>query len=151
MANEAILISGSTLTLEASGTAISDGDVFECNDDDRQSTDNAGYPLGVFEFSTAATPFSGTPGASGVLHIFEQKINTAGSDAPDVVTSTYEHDYVWTWTVANSNTGAQNFTSPPVPLNKTGGKYWVKWVPTTAAVSVASGWSMKLTPVTYGT
>lgn len=151
MANEAILVAGTPLTLQTAGGSITDGGVIECVTGTRQSTDNAGYPLGVFEFSTAATPFSGTPGASGVLHIFEQKINTDGNDSPDVVTSTYEHDYVWTWTVQNLNTATQNFTSPPLPINKTGGKYWVKWVPTTAAVSVASGWSMKLTPVTYGT
>jgi hypothetical protein len=153
MANEALLNLGTELILEtsASSGSISDGSVVECDSDDRQSTDDAGYPLGVFEFSTETTGFSAAPTAGAAIHLYEQKINSDGNDAPDVVATNYEHDYLWTFNV-DVNDAAQNFTSPPLPISRSGGKYWVKWVDGGAGTaSVDAGWELRLTPVTYGT
>lgn len=153
MANEALLNIGTVLTLETTATsgAVNDGSVVECDSDNRQSTDNTGYPLGIFEFSTATTGFSVAPAVGAAIHLYEQKINAGGSDAPDIVSSDYEHDYLYTFNVDDTTT-QQHLTSPPLPINRSGGKYWLKWVDGGAgAAQLSSGWELRLTPVTYGT
>jgi hypothetical protein len=152
MANEALLNLGTELILEtsASSGSISDAAFSECDSDDRQSTDDAGYPLGVFEFSTETTGFSAAPTAGAAIHLYEQKINSNSMDAPDV-DANYEHDYLWTFNVDPAD-AQQQFTSPPLPISRSGGKYWVKWVDGGAGTaSVDAGWELRLTPVTYGT
>ena len=152
MANEALLNLGTELILEtsASSGSIADAAFSECDSDDRQPTDDAGYPLGIFEFSTETTGFSAAPTAGAAIHLYEQKINSDGNDAPDV-DANYEHDYLWTFNVDPAD-AQQHFSSPPLPINKTGGKYWVKWVDGGAGTaSVDAGWELRLTPVTYGT
>jgi len=151
MANEAIITLGTPLILETTGSSgsISDGSVVECDSDDRQPTDNAGYPLGIFEFSTETTGFSAAPTAGAALHLYEQKINSGGNDAPDIVATNYEHDYLWSWTI-DVNDVQQHLVTPPIPINRTGGKYWLKWVDAGTA-SIDAGWELRLTPCTYGT
>ena len=152
MANEALLNLGTELILEtsASSSSIADAAFSECDSDNRQSTDDAGYPLGIFEFSTETTGFSAAPTAGAAIHIYEQKINSDSNDAPDV-DANFEHDYLWTFNVDPAD-AAQHFPSPPVPINRSGGKYWVKWVDGGAGTaSVDAGWELRLTPVTYGT
>lgn len=152
MANEVILSLGTELILAAAGStsSISDGSIVECTQDTRTSADNAGYPLGIFEFSTAAGGFSTAPTAGALIHIYEQKINSDSNDAPDV-DANYKHDYVTTFVVDPAD-AQQHFVSPPVAINQSGGKYWVEWVDGGAGTaSVDSGWELRLTPVTYGT
>ena len=155
MANEAILSLGTELVLEtaAGSAALANGDYEECTDDTRTSTDNAGYPLGIFEFDTAntASPFTATPTAGAALHLYEQKINSNTADAPDV-SATNEHDYMWTFSIEAANSVMQSFVTPPLPINRSGGKYWLRWVDGgagTAGMDLA--WELRLTPVTYGT
>jgi len=152
MANEALLNLGTELILETSGSSgsISDAAFSECDSDDRQPTDDTGYPLGVFEFSTETTGFSVAPTAGAAIHLYEQKINSDGNDAPDV-DANHEHDYLWTFNVDPAD-AQQHFTTPPLPINLSGGKYWLKWVDGGAGTaSVDAGWELRLTPVTYGT
>ena len=153
MANEALLNIGTELILETSGTSgsISDGSYVECDSDTRTSTDDAGYPLGIFEFSTETTGFSVAPTAGAAIHLYEQKINSNGNDAPDVVATDYEHDYLYTFNVDDADV-QQHLTSPPLPINRSGGKYWLKWVDGGAgSAQLSAGWELRLTPVTYGT
>jgi hypothetical protein len=152
LANEAILAIGTELVLETTGSSgsISDAAFSVCDSDDRQSTDDAGYPLGIFEFSTETTGFSVAPTAGAVINLYEQKINSDGNDAPDV-DANYPNDYLWTFSVDVADE-QQQFTSPPLPINRSGGKYWVQWVDGGAGTaSVDAGWELRLTPVTYGT
>jgi len=152
MANEALLNLGTELILETAGSSgsISDGGYVECDSDDRQPTDDAGYPLGIFEFSTETTGFSAAPTAGAALHLYQQAINSDGNDGPNV-SATNEHDYLWTFNVEAAD-AQQHFTSPPLPINRSGGKYWLKWVDGGAGTaSVDAGWELRLTPVTYGT
>jgi hypothetical protein len=152
MANEALLNLGTELILETAGSSgsISDGGYVECDSDTRTSADNTGYPLGIFEFSTAAGAFSVAPTAGAAIHLYEQKINSDSNDAPDV-DANYEHDYLWTFNVDPAD-AQQHFTTPPLPINRSGGKYWLKWVDGGAGTaSVDAGWELRLTPVTYGT
>jgi hypothetical protein len=152
VANEAILSLGTELILEtsASSGSISDAAYSECDSDDRQSTDDAGYPLGIFEFSTETTGFSVAPTAGAVINLFEQAINSDGNDSPDV-DANHSHTYLYTWSVDVAD-AQQHFVSPPIPINRSGGKYWVQWVDGGAGTaSVDAGWELRLTPVTYGT
>lgn len=152
MANEILLNPGTELILEtsASSASISDGNFAECDSDNRTVADDAGYTLGIFEFDTETTGFSAAPTAGAAIYLFEQKINSDVSDAPDVA-STYEQDHIWTFIVAPSDT-QQFLVSPPVPINRSGGKYWVKWVDGGAGTaSLDAGWELRLTPVAEGT
>ena len=151
MANERIWSEGTELILEASGasTSLSDGDIRECDSDDRQPTDNAGYPFGKFEFSTAAGGFSAAPTAGAVINIYEQKINSDGNDAPDV-DANYKHDYIGQWVVDPAD--AQQHLSTICEIHLDGGKYWVEWLDGGAGTaSVDAGWEVRMTPITEGT
>ncbi len=152
MANETLLNEGTELILETAGssTSMSDGDFRECDSDDRQAADDTGYMLGIFEFDTAAGAFTTAPTAGAALHIFEQKINSDGSDAPDVA-STYENDYIGSFKVAPSNT-VQKLRTVPLLINISGGKYWLQWVDGGAGTAgVDAGWEVRMIPCTYGT
>jgi len=151
MANEAIFSAGTTLTLAATGTtsSISNGGLAECTDDTRTSADDAGYPLGEFVFTTAAGGFSAAPTAGAVINLYEQKIADGTNDAPDV-DANYKHDYIGTFVVDPAD--AQQRLAIIAPIYRQGAKYWVEWVDgATGTASVDAGWSLTLTPVTYGT
>ena len=153
MANEAVLSLGTPLTLESSGTsgAVNDGSVVECDSAPRASTDDTGYPLGIFEFDAGSGGWSVAPSTGAAIHLYEQKINSNGNDAPDVVATDYEHDYLYTFNVDDADV-QQHLTSPPLPINRSGGKYWLKWVDGGAgSAQLSAGWELRLTPVTYGT
>lgn len=150
MANEAIWNAGTLLTLAATGvtTSIADGAFQECVSDTRTSTDNPGYPLGEFVFATAAGGFSAAPTAGAVINLYEQKIVDGTNDAPDV-DANYKQDYIGSFVVDLVDT--QQRMAIIAPIYRQGAKYWVEWVdgsPGTAAVD--AGWSLTLTPVTYG-
>lgn len=151
MANEAIFVFGSELILEtaASSASISDGGFRECDSDDRQSSDNAGYPLGVFEFSTAAGGFSTAPTAGAAIHLYEQKINSDSNDGP-TVDGSYQHDLIGTFFVDVLD--GQQHLSLTAPIHPAGGKYWLEWLDGGAGTaSIDAGWELRLKPVTYGT
>ena len=149
MANEATLNKGTTLNLETSGASLSDTDFHECNDDTREAADNPGFSLGLFKLKLAAGGFSAAPTAGAVLNIYEQK--TDGTDDAEDVSSTHKHDPLVSFAVAPTDT-QKTFYSRPVPICILGGKYWVEWVDGgSGTASVDSGWTLDLTPCTYGT
>ena len=152
MANEAILNLGTELVLAATGTtsSISDGSYAECTDDTRTSADNPGYILGIFEFDTAAGGFSAAPTAGAVVHLYEQSINSDSNDAPDV-DANFQHKYLYSIPIDPAD-AQQYHVTPPLPINRSGAKYWVQWVDGGAGTaSVDSGWALRLTPCAYGT
>jgi hypothetical protein len=58
---------------------------------------------------------------------------------------------MWTWNVDVADV-QQFFVSPPLPINRSGATYYVKWVDGGAGtVDMVLGWELRLTPVTYGT
>lgn len=151
MANEAIFSAGTKLTLAATGTtsSVSNGAFAECTDDDRQSSDDAGYPLGEFVLTTAAGGFSGAPTAGAVINLYEQKITDGTNDAPDP-DSNYRHDYLGSFFV--DPVDAQQRLALVAPIYRQGAKYWIEWVDGGSGTrSLDAGWKLELTPVTYGT
>ena len=148
MANEAILNKGTTLNLETSGASLSDGSFHECNDDTRAAADNAGYPLGIFEFTTAAGGFSAAPTAGALINLYEQKTDVT-NDAPDVDAS-HKHDYIGSFPIDPAD--VQQYHYLIAPIFREGGKYWVEWVDGgSGTASLDSGWTLDLTPAAYGT
>ena len=150
MANERIWIEGTKLTLAATGTttSISDGAFQECTDDNRQPTDNAGYPMGKFELTLAAGGYSAVPTAGAVYNIYEQRINSGASDAPDV-DANYKHIYIGSLypDIADS----QQYLSDMFPIWLDGGKYWVEWLDGgSGTASVDAGWKLEMTPLSEG-
>lgn len=151
MANERKWIKGIELILEtaASSALITSGTVRECDSDNRQPTDNAGYPWGLFEFSTAAGGFSIAPTAGAVINIYEQKINSDGNDAPNV-SLTYKYDYIGRFIVTSVD--EQQHLSTIAEIHPEGGKYWVQWIDGgSGTAQVVLGWELRLTPLTEGT
>ena len=151
MANEALLNLGTELVLEtaASSAQIDNGSFRECDSDDRQPANDTGYPLGLFEFSCAAAGFSVAPTAGAIINLYEQKINSDGSDAP-IVDSTYANDYIGSFVVDVAD--SEQHLSILAPIHRFGGKYWLEWVDGGAGTaSITLGWELRLTPATYGT
>lgn len=146
MANEAILSVGTTLTLEASGAVITNGSIVAANDAGRASSDNAGYPLGEFRLAIEVTGTAPTAGA--VINLYERK--TDGTNAAPVPAGTYKHDYIGTF-IVDPATGTQ-YLYLIAPIWRGGGDYYVEWVDGGSGTEqVDAGWSLTLTPVTYGT
>jgi hypothetical protein len=150
MANEQILNLGTPLVLETTASTVLSNDAFyEAADDDRQPGDNTGYPVGIFELNTASTSFSAAPTAGAAVHLYEQKINSDGNDAPDVDAS-YRYDYIGTFH-PDLSTGVQQL-SITAPIHRYGGKYWLEWVDGGAgSANLSSGWELKLIPAAIGT
>lgn len=151
MANEVIIQAGTLLTLAATGTtgSISDGAFAECTDDTRASTDNPGYPLGEFVFTTAAGGFSAAPTAGAVINLYEQKLTDGTNDAPDVDAS-YKHDFIGSFQVDPAD--VQQRIAIIAPIYRRGAKYWIEWIDGGAGTaSIDAGWKLELTPFTYGT
>ena len=151
MSSEGILNAGTELILEAAGASasISDGSFRELDSDDRQPTDNPGYTLGIFEFSTDAGGFSAAPTAGAVINIYEQKINSNGNDAPDV-SGTYMHDFIGSIPVEPQDSTPQN-PSILLPIHRYGGKYWAEWLDGGAGTaSIDAGWETRLIPCAFG-
>lgn len=149
MAN-AIYVAGTTLTLAASGTtgSVADGAFAECTDDTRTSTDNPGYPLGEFVFTTAAGGFSAAPTAGAVINLYEQKITDGTNDAPDP-DANYRSDFIGSFVV--DPVDAQQRMAIVAPIYRQGAKYWIEFVDGGAGTaSLDAGWSLTLTPVTFG-
>lgn len=148
MANEAKYVEGTKLNLETSGPALSDGDFHAADNDDRQPADDAGYPLGKFEWSTATGGFSTTPTAGAVVNLYERKINSGSNDAP-VPDANYKNDYIGSFVVDVD--ASQQHLSTVAPIHVDGGKYSVEWLDGgTGTAAVTGGWTLDLTPITYG-
>jgi len=148
MAERVVAELGTELVLEtaASSASISDGSIVECDSDDRQSTDNAGWEYGCFEFSTAAGGFSAAPTAGAALHVYEQKINSDSNDAPDV-DSSYQQDYLFSFTIDPAD-AQQHLRKEWVPIAVGGAKYWVEWEDGGAGTaSIDAGWELRLIPM----
>ena len=152
MANEAVWSAGTEITLEASGAAINNDEVGEAADAPRASTDDAGYPFGEFVLTTAATGWSAAPTAGCVVNLYEQKTDGT-TDSPDVDKDDYLHDYIGSFQVfADGTTNGQQTLRCVAPIYREGGKYWLQVVDGgSGTAGLALGWSLKLTPVTYGT
>ena len=154
MANESILIPGAELTLETTGDALAlaNGDYEECTSDNRQPTDNAGYTLGIFEFDTAAGGFTADLTAGAIINIYEQKINSDGSDAPDVSAGN-PNDYIGSFTPeTGAGSDIQQKLSTICPIHRYGGKYWLLWEDGGAGTAgIDLGWTLRLFPAAYGT
>jgi len=149
MANEALLIKGTKLTLMASGALVSNGGFAECTSDDRQPGENAGYPLGIFEFTPVGT-FAAAPTAGAVINVYEQKINSDGVDSPDV-SSGYKNDFIGSFPVPAVD-AATPLNPIVAPIHVDGGKYWIGWVDGGAGVTdISATWKLTMTPATYGT
>lgn len=150
MAGEAIWSEGTTLTLMTTAAAgsISDGAFAECTSDTRAAADNPGYPLGKFEFATAAGGFSAAPTAGAVINLYEQK-GDGTNDSPDV-DANYRNDYIGSFIVDVAD--AQQWLRLIAPIYLDGAKYWIEWVDGGAGTaSIDAGWELNLTPITYGT
>jgi len=147
MANEAILSAGTTLNLETSGGAISDAGFAEADNDTRATADNPGYPMGEFVFISAGT-FSAAPTAGAVINLYEQKTDGT-TDSPDVDASN-RNDYIGSF-IPDLADVSQTLRLI-APIYREGGKYWIEWVDGGAGTaSITAGWTLDLTPITYGT
>lgn len=147
-ANDAIIGFGTELILAATGTtsALSDGGLAECTDDDRQAADDAGYYLGIFEFKCAAAGFSAAPTAGAYIHIYEQKLHPDG-DSPDPVDVDYPGDLVASIPVKDADE-QQHLVSDVVHIAPGGAKYWVNWEDGgSGTASISAGWELVLQPV----
>jgi hypothetical protein len=153
MANEAVWVDGATLdicTAVGSGsTLIANGGFRECSDDDRRLADNPGYGFGRFEIDLAAGGFSAAPTAGARINIHEQKINSNDVDGPDVDAN---NTAGLIGSISVNPVDDQKFlVSDPLPLNRTGGKYWLEWVDGGAGTaSIDAGIAVRLIPTTIG-
>lgn len=124
MAERIKRVAGTEVDLETSGALLADGALLELTDDDLQAADVAGLYTATFEFDAVGT-FTGVPTTGNALHFYEQKINSDGTDSPNV-----EADYQFDWLFSfefNDADEAQYLRREKVPVNLTGGKYWVEW------------------------
>lgn len=139
---------GPEIVLGAAGStsAVSDGSFAECTNDNLQQTDVDGAEFGLFEFDAGGT-FSAAPTTSGTINIYEQTINSDGTDAPDVA-STYKHDLIGSLHISPADVA--QYKAGVFPINYWGGKYWIEWLDNGGSASLSAGWELRVTPIYYG-
>lgn len=142
MAERPKRVAGTEVVLESSGALLTDGSILELTDDDLQAADVAGLFTATFEFDVV-DGFSEAPTTGNSLHVYEQKINSDGTDAPDVEAD-FKKDYLCSFEFNDSDV-AQYLRKEGVPVNLTGGKYWVEWEDGGAGTaSISATWAMRV-------
>lgn len=142
MAERIERVPGTEVVLESSGALLADNTLLELTDDDLQLADVGGNFTATFEFDALGT-FSGAPTAGNQLVVYEQKINSDGTDGPDVTTS-YLKDRLFAWEFPATD-AAHYLRKERVPINRSGAKYWIKWNDGgSGTVSISATWAMRV-------
>jgi len=143
MADEAIYIYASQVTLEASGGSSGSGAFVAANDAALSSTNHKDYPVG----DCALTCDFGAAVAAGVVvHLFRQDLNIdSTADAPAPAT-TFEEKWVGAFAIPSGQSASATYSLPNVPLTKEC-QFSLK---NGTAQTISAGWVLKITPKTYG-
>lgn len=149
MSGEAIWVQGAVLNIALTGSTstLANGAFAECDDDDRQPADSAGYGFAHFELDTGGTHFGGAPTAGAAVNIYEQKMNSNGDLAP-APSATNKAGFIGSLSVDPVN-NQKYLTSEPLPINLSGGHYWIEWADGgIGAETLIAGWLVRMFPVT---
>lgn len=139
---------GTEIVLMAAGSssAVSDGAFAECTSDDLQQSDVDGAEFALFEFDAGGT-FSAAPTTSGTINVYEQTINSDGTDAPDV-DANYKHDFIGSLAIYPADVA--QYKAGVFPINYWGGKYWIEWLDNGGSAGLSAGWELRATPLHGG-
>lgn len=144
MADEMTWVYASQVTLEASGSAITDTSFGVADDADLTSTNHDDYPYADFELEAA---FGSATDVGGVVYLYRQDLNIDGStnDAP-APASTYPHKQVGLFNIPDSSTTLGYYPCSGVVHLSADCQFSLK---NAAGQTLSAGWKLKATPKTY--
>lgn len=145
MAGETIVKWGTQKTLEANGAAIASTAIVQADDASYSLVADGGYYPDA-EFVLAAA-FSVAPTEGGVIALYARPINVDGTADTEVPEATRQNVYVGSF-VANNVTATQYMTCIGYDLPKEA-EYYLHNVG--GGQTMSAGWTLKVTPRTYGT
>lgn len=144
MTNETKLFFGTTKTLEANGASIANNAVGQADDANYDlSADGGNYPDGLFvaSFTFATAPTEGT-----VLSLYARPLDVDGTGDTEAPEATRPTQYIGRFVVNNvTTTQYAQCTGRDLPRLAS---YYLHNAGT--GQSVSAGWTLKVTPQTYG-
>lgn len=144
MTNEAKFYYGTTKTLEASGSSISNNALAQADDANYDVvSDGGGYPDGEFVLSGA---FSVAPAENAALAIYARPLDVDSTNDTEVPETTRPTLYIGALPVNNVTT-TQYITCVGRDLPKLAAYYVHN---NATGQTLGSGWTLKVTPRTYG-
>lgn len=135
------------LAAAGSTSAISNGSIVQCSQDNLLVADVDGAEFAIFEFDTGGT-FSAAPTAGAVINVYERRFNSDGNQGP-VVDANHKHHFIGSFNVDPADV-AQYFVDV-FPINFYGGDYYAEWKDGGAGTAqVSAGWELRAWPIATG-
>lgn len=141
MANEAIQVYASQVTLEASGASCGSGAFVAADDANLTSANHLNYPEADF----ALTCDFGAPVAPGTyIGLYRRDLNIDGAADAPVPAATYKHTFVGAFALPTGQSASSVYPLADVPLTKECQFY----LENKTAQTMSAGWVLKATPKT---
>jgi len=151
-AGDAIIVKGDNIELQGTGSsALSHGSYVELST--AVTTEQAGKPFGVFEFTTASSAFSGALTDGAALHIFQRTYGDSGTGTlSEAVSANNQERRVGTIYLSLANNTSQHVYREMFPVWPDGGKFVVRFSDgnSGSTITVTAGWKMDYRPTSYG-
>ena len=143
MANEGVVVLGTTKTLEANGASIANAAMRQADDATYGiSADGASYPDADFVLNVT---FAVAPTVNTTIDLYAQELDIDGTADAAAPTTTYKQRYIGSFVVLNT-TAAQplKVRAYEVPLVAS---YYLH---NGTGQAMSAGWTLKVTPRTLG-
>lgn len=135
------------LAAAASTSAVSNGSIVLCAQDNLLVADVDGAEFAIFEFDTGGT-FSTTPTAGAVVNVYERRFNSDSNQGP-VVDANFKHNYIGSFNIDPAN--AAQYRIAVFPVNFYGGDYYIEWKDGGAGTAqLSAGWELRAHPISAG-
>lgn len=135
------------LAASGSTSAVSNGSVVLCAQDNLLVADVDGAEFAIFEFDAGGT-FSAAPTAGAVVNVYERRFNSDGNQQP-VVDANHKHNYIGQFLIDPAD-DAQYYVAV-FPINFYGGDYYVEWKDGGAGTAqLSAGWELRAHPISAG-
>lgn len=134
------------LAASGSTSAVSNGSIVQCSQDNLLVADVDGAEFAIFELDISG--FSATPTAGAVVNVYERRFNSDSNQGP-VVDANFKHNFIGPFNIDPAN--AAQYRIAVFPVNFYGGDYYIEWKDGGAGTAqISAGWELRAHPISAG-
>lgn len=135
------------LAASGSTSAVSNGSIVQCSQDNLLVDDVDGAEFAIFEFDAGGT-FSAAPTAGAVVNVYERRFNNDSNQGP-VVDANFKHNYIGSFNIDPADEA--QYRIAVFPVNFYGGDYYIEWKDGGAGTAqISAGWELRAWPISAG-